>query len=118
MSQRKALTLVELLVTVAIMGLLLGIAVPNVMTARGAAQENACQGNMVMIEAAIEQWALDTNQASGIDIAANQANWDDYLRNGSLPACPSAGVYAYNGNGTAGTLGNYKITCGTHGDVE
>ncbi|MEA3560384.1 MAG: type II secretion system protein [Candidatus Omnitrophota bacterium] len=110
-------TLVEVLIVVAILGFLIGIAMPNVMKARSAGQESACQSNMAIIEAAIEQWGLDSNIASGTDIAGNVGDWDDYLRGGILPACPNSGAYSYTGGGTAGTTGNYKVHCSVHGDV-
>ena len=115
MYKKNAFTLVEILIVVAILGLLSGIAIPNLMKARGAAEENACKGNMAMIEAAIEQWALDNNIASGTNVAANQSNWDDYLRDGILPSCPTDGEYSYTGGDSSGELyDDYEVQCTKH----
>ena len=106
MYRKSAFTLVEILIVVAILGLLAGIAIPNLIKAREGAEENACKGNMAMIEAAIEQWALDNNIASGTDVAASQSSWDDYLRDG-VPDCPCGGTYSYG----SGTVGDYEVQC-------
>ncbi len=119
MDKKRAFTLVEILIVVAILGLLAGIAIPNMIKVREGAEENACKSNMAMIEAAIEQWALDGNMASGTGVATNEGSWDDYLRDGALPPCPGSGAYSYTGGGTAGNLYNdYKVQCGVHGLAE
>ena len=118
MYKKSAFTLVEILIVVAILGLLAGIAIPNMIKAREGAEENACKGNMAMIEAAIEQWALDENKTSGTTVAsgAQAGGWYDYLRDGALPPCPGDGVYSYTGGGTAGNLyDDYKVQCSVHG---
>lgn len=117
MYKKNAFTLVEILIIVAILGLLAGIAVPNLMKAREGAEENACKGNMAMIEAAIEQWALDEHKTSGTTIVsgAQTGGWYDYLRDG-LPDCPTGGVYSYpkRSGTTGGTVGDYKVVCTKH----
>jgi prepilin-type N-terminal cleavage/methylation domain-containing protein len=126
MYKKQAFTLVEVILVVAILGLLTAIAVPNVMKARLTAQEKACQGNMAMIESAIEQWALDENKLSNTTVAsgAQAGGWYDYLRGGALPACPAGGAYSYTGQSrsgggdAAGTVGDYRVTCTVHGDAD
>ena len=117
MYKKNAFTLVEVLIVVAILGLLAGIAIPNLIKARGGAEENACKGNMAMIEAAIEQWALDNNIASDTTIVSGAATggWYDYLRDGKLPVCPTGGEYSYDGGDTSGKLyDDYKVECDKH----
>ena len=119
MYKKNSFTLVEILIVIAILGLLTGIAIPNLIKAREGAEENACKGNMAMIEAAIEQWALDNNIASGTDVEANEGSWDDYLRDNTLPSCPGGGTYSYTGGGKSGVLyDDYEVQCGTHGVLE
>ena len=119
MYRKNAFTLVEILIVIAILGLLSGIAIPNLIKAREGAEENACKGNMAMIEAAIEQWALDSNIASGTGVAANQSSWDDYLRDGTLPSCPGGGTYSYTGGEKSGNLyDDYEVQCSIHGVAE
>ena len=58
-------TLVEIMIVVAIIGLLAAIAIPSFMKARTTSQKNACINNLRQIESGKEQWALETKQATG-----------------------------------------------------
>jgi len=52
-------TLVEIMIVVAIIGLLAAIAIPNFVRARTTSQQNACINNLRQIDGAIQQWALE-----------------------------------------------------------
>lgn len=64
-TNRKAgFTLVEIMIVVAIIGLLAAIAIPNFVKARQSSQVNACINNLRQIDAAKQQWALEKGKTS------------------------------------------------------
>jgi len=86
-SRRSGFTLVEIMIVVAIIGLLASIAIPNFVKARTTAQMNACISNLRQVDGAIQQWALDTKQ--GDTATVNAADVLQYLKNAVV--CPSGG---------------------------
>src|SRR5438045_8099313 len=85
-------TLVEIMIVVAIIGLLAAIAIPNFVKARQTAQRNACIRNLQQIDGAKEQWALETKQSPGAPVV--KADVDAYIKGGE-PKCPASGTYNY-----------------------
>jgi len=80
-------TLVEIMIVVAIIGLLAAIAIPNFVRARTTSQMNACINNLRQVDGAIQQWALEQKQAA--NAAVNEANVTPFLKNSVV--CPSGG---------------------------
>src|SRR5438309_5105459 len=74
-------TLVEIMIVVAIIALLAAIAVPNFLRARKRSQATRILEDLRMIDAAIDQYAIETNKTSGAAVG-----WTDvqaYLKKGS-----------------------------------
>ena len=57
-------TLVEIMIVVAIIGLLAAIAIPNFLKARMTSQQNTCINNLRQISTAVQEWAMETGQAA------------------------------------------------------
>jgi prepilin-type N-terminal cleavage/methylation domain-containing protein len=85
-------TLVEIMIVVAIIGVLAAIAIPNFVTARKRSQTNACIANLKQIEGCKETWALD-NKKQDTDTPSMATDLvPKYTK--SEPICP-AGTAAY-----------------------
>ena len=95
----------EIMIVVAIIGLLAAIAIPNFIKARTTAQQNACINNLRQIDGAAQQWALQNNKSGST--TPTVASLQPYLGRGTAgtwPTCPAGGSY---------TIGNIssKPTC-------
>lgn len=85
---KKGFTLVEIMIVVAIIGLLAAIAIPNFVRARETALKNACIANLKQIQGAVQVWAIDNGALDTADpsVAINGVNVvPTYLR--VLPKC-------------------------------
>ncbi len=95
-TNRMGFTLVEIMIVVAIIGLLAAIAIPSFMKARTTSQQKACINNLRQIEAGKEQWALEARKRQGDTTDATAIN--EYMK--KAPTCPSGGTYSYSVIGT------------------
>lgn len=86
--KKNAFTLVEIMIVVAIIGLLAAIAIPNYVQARKTAQKNACINNLRQIDSAIQQWALNEKKGSGSAVSFSDISV--YLK--SQVVCPAGGT--------------------------
>ena len=81
-------TLVEIMIVVAIIGLLAAIAIPNFVRARTTSQMNACINNLRQIDGAIQEWALEQKKDTSASVAETDVT--PYLKNSVV--CPSGGT--------------------------
>jgi len=87
-NRKSGFTLVEIMIVVAIIGLLAAIAIPNFVRARQTAQTNACINNLRIIDAAKQQWGLEKGQST----SATPSSSDIVVYMGrsgtAMPICP------------------------------
>ncbi len=88
-------TLVEIMIVVAIIGLLAAIALPNFVKARATSQANTCINTLRQIESACQQVAFAKNLAPGatINYPTDITPYVKLNSNGSIPPCPAGGTY-------------------------
>ncbi|HBF33680.1 TPA: competence protein ComG [Candidatus Sumerlaeota bacterium] len=86
-----AFALVELMIVIAILGILLSIAIPSWLSARKSARAKGCIENLSQLTGAITRWSFDEGKSTG-DAGPAIADLTDrkYLR--SEPRCPDGDV--------------------------
>ncbi|MFL6521050.1 MAG: type II secretion system protein [Chthoniobacterales bacterium] len=77
-TKRGGFTLVEIMIVVAIIALLAAIAVPGFLRARKRSQASKILNDLRLIDAAVDQYAIETTKKSGdpVDIT----DWTNYLK--------------------------------------
>ena len=109
-------TLVEIMIVVAIIGLLAAIAIPNFVKARATSQQNACINNLRQIDAAANQFALENKKTTGGTINY-PTDLTPYIRlnsANSIPECPAGGAYADASVGAIPTCTLSSLTSSPH----
>ena len=81
-SRRGGFTLVEIMIVVAIIALLAAIAVPGFLRARKRSQASKILNDLRMIDAAVDQYAIETNRTTGFAVAVT--DWTNYVKKGSI----------------------------------
>ena len=110
---RKAgFTLVEIMIVVAIIGVLAAIAIPSFLHARAKSQATACINNLRQIESAVQQVAIEKGLHVGdtINYPDDVTSYIKLNSEGSIPGCPAGGEYSVT---TVGTIPQAVCSLGT-----
>ena len=93
-SEVAGFTLVEIMIVVAIIGIIIAIAIPGFMRAREVSRATGCQENLIKIEGAVDSYALENDMSDGEVVPGG---WSDlvsktlYLK--KTPKCRGGGTY-------------------------
>ena len=83
-------TLIEIMIVVAIIGLLVSIAIPNFMKMRATAQAKTCISNLRVLDHAKQTWALENRKGNGVVVAPTDLIGPTlYIK--EMPKCPAGG---------------------------
>ncbi len=109
MKKKKGFTLVEIMIVVAIIGLIAAIAIPNYIGYMKRAKRGACVANMVTIAKAAEAYLveqkIEADDLAGLadDVVEDKLTTvSEYLK--KIPDCGAGGTYSYTENAADGVF--------------
>ena len=91
-ARRRGFTLLEILIVVAVLGILVGMAFPNFLKSRTNAQKQICIENLSQIESAKQIWGVENGRTDGDEPGDTDLfGLTSYMKR--RPNCPAGGDY-------------------------
>jgi prepilin-type N-terminal cleavage/methylation domain-containing protein len=89
-------TLVEIMIVIAIIGLLCAIAIPNYVKARANSQANSCINNLRQIDGALQTFAIECGKTLGsaVNYPSDLTPYIKLNASNAVPGCPAGGTYS------------------------
>ena len=103
---KKAFTLIEIMIVVAIVAVIVAIAVPNYLRTGKASAKQVCINNLKQIDGAIDRWTIENGTHQGAVISDTDETAIYSNIDGGKPKCPSKGEYKMNAVGA-----EPQVTC-------
>jgi len=88
-----AFTIIELMIVMAIIGIVALVSVPNYVKSRNRSQTNTCINNLRTIDRMTQQWAFENNKLATDTYSLTEASLLSHFRGSVLPLCAGDGTY-------------------------
>jgi len=99
--KKGGFTLIEIMIVVAVIGLLAALAVPNFFKARAKTVANQCVNNLRLIQSAKDQYSFENAITS--TVVPGEADIEIYMKNSVIPSEPTGSSYSINAINTNAT---------------